>query len=289
METEPHDVWLDWRVCPGAGFEIHGRTNDGVLPLKQKSSTEFSVGARLRFRNDQVEQKVINHLKRVGAAKSDLKGAELFAEAACYNPDDGLTDLASIPRFLRWLVNTYGAHTLAAIIHDKLITDKANTGALHSDVVSDRFFREMLHACRMPWLLRWTMWTAVALRTRWKAGGLKRLELALWALASVAGMGGTILLLAAGHTAAALGFGALILVVAGLLWGRQWGAAMVAALALPMIAPAALLVLLASGLFWVADRIGRPLDKDFSPQPIKEPAAAPVGAVPPTAGLRADA
>lgn len=257
--TTTAETWTDWVVCPGSGFEVcsdrQGSVASAVVPLSQVTAKEFTVGARFRLQNATVQDRVVGHLRKVGAFNSDEERLQAYRTAADYHPSEGTTDLASIPWFMRWYVNTYGQHTLAAIIHDQLIADAPNRGTLHSDVVSDRFFREMLEACGTGYFKRWVMWTAVAMRTRWAAGGWKRVKLLLWGLSSVVGMGGTIWLLVAGHLLAALGFGAALLLVAAVLWGRQWGAAIVAAIALPFIAPAAVLVLVAAGILWALDKV----------------------------------
>lgn len=258
--TTTTDRWRPWAVRPQAGFEVYGEVHDGLVPLRQVDDAEFAVGARFRFRNPVVEERVVQHLGKVGAFTTEAARRDAFRRAADYGPQDGTTDLASIPRFMRWLVNTYGAHTLAAIIHDKLITETPNGGELRSDVVSDRFLREMLHACGMTFFLRWIVWTAVALRTRWAADGLRRAELVLWGVASVLGMGGSLWFAVTGHLLVAVAYGAALLLVAAGLWGRQWGAAVVAAVALPWIAPTGLVVVVAIGVLWLLERVVRRFD-----------------------------
>jgi hypothetical protein len=113
------------------------------------------------------------------------------------------------------------------------------------------------------------------LRTRWKAGGWKRAKVVAWALSSVIGIGGTVWLLAAGQPLAAIGLGLGLLLLAGVLWGRQWGAAVFAAIALPWIGPAAALALVATGVFWLLDRVVRRFDSPFPlppPELLPEPA-----------------
>lgn len=252
----------------GAGFEVRARDGAaaGVVPLLQVDDTNFEVGAAFRFRNTAVADRLVAHLAKIGAFDTDAQRRAAVQEASTYEPRRGRTDLASIPRFMRWFANTYGNHTLAAILHDELITEKANGGALHSDVVADRFFREMLHACGTSFMTRWIMWSAVALRTRASADRPTQLKLALWALSSVAGIGGTVAWLAAGRPVLGVLYGLAALVVAGALWGRQWGAAVFAAIALPFIVPAGMLVLLATGAFWLLDlaikRWDKPLPRD---------------------------
>jgi hypothetical protein len=253
--TVATEVWKEWVVCPRSGFEVFGTTASDTVPLAQVTAKNFTVGARFRISNTTVQDRVVEHLRKVGAFDDDEERLQAYRTAADYHPSEGTTDLASIPWFMRWYVNTYGQHTLAAIIHDQLIADQPNAGTLRSDVVSDHFFREMLEACGTPYFKRWVMWTAVAMRTRWAAGGWKRFKLLLWGAASIVGMGGTIWLLVAGHFLAALGFGVALLLVSAVLWGRQWGAAIVAAIALPLIAPATVLVLIVAVLLLVLDKV----------------------------------
>ncbi|MGD9750669.1 MAG: DUF1353 domain-containing protein [Acidimicrobiia bacterium] len=254
--------WQPWVVCD-AGFEVRGDGPPGVVPLLQLDAEQFRVGAAFRYRDDAVAERIVTHLAKVGAFESDEQRRAAVAAAFLYEPGEGLTDLASIPWFMRWFVNTYGTHTLAAILHDQQIVDHPNGGSLRSDVVADRFFRQMLHACGTSFMTRWIMWSAVALRTRFKAGGWKMAKVIGWGVSSVAGIGGTIWQLSEGRPLLAIGWGVAALVVAGVLWGRQWGAAVFAAIGLPFIAPAALLVLIAKGAFALLDlaikRWDRPL------------------------------
>jgi hypothetical protein len=75
-----------------------------------------------------------------------------------------VTDLASVPRCLHWLILPYGAYTRAAVLHDWLITERIN----HSDpalrVTSrdvDGIFRRVMQDLEVSWAERWTMWAAV--------------------------------------------------------------------------------------------------------------------------------
>jgi len=76
-------------------------------------------------------------------------------------PKYATTDLASVPGFLLWLVPRYGAHTLAALLHDQLVKDPP--GGQRS--AADDIFRDALAELQVPWLRRWIMWAAVALGT----------------------------------------------------------------------------------------------------------------------------
>jgi hypothetical protein len=81
------------------------------------------------------------------------------------------TDFASIPFFLTWLVPKDGTHTPAAVLHDALIGGRKGEHYETSvpETVPDRhadyLFREAMRHSGVPWLRRWIMWAAVALRT----------------------------------------------------------------------------------------------------------------------------
>jgi hypothetical protein len=104
----------------------------------------------------------------------------------------------------------------------------------------------MMKAAGVPWLKRWIMWAAVALRSRWAAGGLRRASLVVWVILSGAGI--TSFLWAAGSLVLGwdgpgvwplLAFALPLPFAAAALWGRQYGAGIVAAVAALWILPAA--------------------------------------------------
>lgn len=87
-----------------------------------------------------------------------------------------ITDFATVPRFLRWLVLPYGPYTRAAVLHDWLLvaladwtahgpgTGYAGTNSSNPPATSreaDGVFRVAMHDLGTPWLLRWVMWTGV--------------------------------------------------------------------------------------------------------------------------------
>ena len=97
-----------------------------------------------------------------------------------------VTDFASVPRFLHWLVSPYGAYTRAAVLHDWLLVElevwarewahrdlpyPANPiGANLPPATSrdcDGIFRRVMEDLGVDWATRWAMWTAV----RWAASG----------------------------------------------------------------------------------------------------------------------
>jgi hypothetical protein len=191
--------------------------------------------AQIRLR--QVDQKTFeleSSMRYVGPT-----GVPTLPAAACtLHPEDlgpgRRTDLASVPAPLRWLVGAYGVHTPAALLHDRLIGNTGLPGV--TDTQADRFFRFMLRELGVRWLRRWMMWSAVAFGTRWRAGGWRRATLVVWVLLAAAGM-------TTFAVGAAAGQGGLVLVaavaplLAAALWGRQYGAALVAALTAVWVLP----------------------------------------------------
>ena len=237
-------AWTPWRVAPRSGFEVADPS--GSVGLVQIDDRRFLVQQAFRFSDPDIEAELIRAL--VVGGMGDAEARRAVDEARTFVPrDDNPTDLASIPRFMRWFENSYGTHSLAALVHDELITGDANGGRLGSDTLSDRFFREMMRAAGVPWLKRWIMWSAVALRTRFAAGGLRRSSVVVWIALSVAGLS------AATDAVGAWAFGwpspldpLWLLVIAGLLpllaaglWGRQWGAGLVSAVTAFWLVPAA--------------------------------------------------
>jgi Protein of unknown function (DUF1353) len=79
-------------------------------------------------------------------------------------PAGFVTDFATVPRFLHWLVLPYGAYTRAAVLHDWLIETRIN----HPDPAlrvssrdTDGIFRRVLAELGVSWGKRWMMWAAV--------------------------------------------------------------------------------------------------------------------------------
>ena len=74
------------------------------------------------------------------------------------------TDFATVPRVVTWLVPRFGAYTLAAILHDWLVTAGIRTGVV-SAREADGLFRRVMRESGVPVLRRWMMWAGV----RWGA------------------------------------------------------------------------------------------------------------------------
>lgn len=91
-------------------------------------------------------------------------------------PTGFVTDFATVPRFLHWLVLPYGAYTRAAVLHDWLLVELAAWQRTHPlrgretwDTSSppassrdiDGIFRAAMRDLGVSWAKRWTMWAAV--------------------------------------------------------------------------------------------------------------------------------
>lgn len=180
-------------------------------------------------------------------------------------PEDDVTDLASVPRFLTWLVPRYGRHTLAALLHDNL-QDHTSVSSAQADIL----FRDAMGETGVPLSRRWVMWAAVALRTQWKQGGLRAARVALWvavfgvaalvlwakvALALATSFGWGALGFAAGAVAAAI----VVPVALSWLWGGLWKLGALAGMALMTFTLAVVLVVVVLGLYlgveWLVERI----------------------------------
>jgi hypothetical protein len=267
MTDQPQDaVWVPWCVAPQSGFEV--RQTRGEVGLIQIDAQEFLVLDEFRFSDPTVVKELTDQLVGLGWSAEDARRA--VDDARTITPQrENPSDLASIPQFMRWFENSYGRHTLAAIIHDQLIGDEPNAGALRSDTLSDHFFREMLGSAGVPWLKRWIIWAAVAMRTRWAAGGLRRASLCLWVVLAVTGISSFVW--AAGTVwpgwTSPVSAWVLVLVAVLLpflsapLWGRQYGASLVAAAAALWVLPAAVLAVVGFAVYqlleWVAGRLGK--------------------------------
>jgi hypothetical protein len=88
-----------------------------------------------------------------------------------------VTDLASVPRPLTWLVPRYGRHTLPAILHDHLVFDGMD---LDDRERADTILRDSMVDTGVPFVRRWVMWAAVSLATQFKRSWLWKLPILVW-------------------------------------------------------------------------------------------------------------
>ncbi|MEI4270478.1 DUF1353 domain-containing protein [Klenkia sp. LSe6-5] len=79
-------------------------------------------------------------------------------------PTGFVSDLASVPVPVRWLIPTNGPWTAAAIVHD-WFCDVGIAAGVISSRDADGVFRRMCRELRTPVLRRWLMWAGV----RWGA------------------------------------------------------------------------------------------------------------------------
>lgn len=72
-----------------------------------------------------------------------------------------VTNFASVPRLLRWLIPKYGRYNKATVLHDYLC-EQANLGNFdRSD--ADGIFRRCLREAGVAYVRRWLMWAGVRL------------------------------------------------------------------------------------------------------------------------------
>ncbi len=233
-------------------------TADGPIRLGQTDAKQFTVLSRIEFTGDM----------GLPPDRYPAISDEMRAEASLLEPGD-TSDLASVPPFVRWFADPYGAYTPAALIHDKLITKTPNGGPLKDDAASDRFFRFMLESVGEPFFKRWIMWAAVALRTRYAVGGWRRILLFAWVLLAAIGIWafGVAAVSIVWDTATPgdvgawtlLGIAVVMPFAAGLLWGKQWGASLVAAVAAPWILPPTILAVAGTVIYLALEKAGRVL------------------------------
>lgn len=104
-------------------------------------------------------------------------------------PRGFVTDFASVPQALMWLVPSTGAWTLAAVLHDWFCRVAVPAGYVSSRD-ADGIFRRVLRELGVPWVQRWLMWTgvrwgAVASRTRRAGVTADLLPMLGWTLVAV--------------------------------------------------------------------------------------------------------
>ena len=77
-------------------------------------------------------------------------------------PHGFFTDLASVPRLMRWLVPVANAkNRKAAIVHDYLCCEAVQNMYGIDQRMADKIFREALAVCNVHPVGQWVMWTPV--------------------------------------------------------------------------------------------------------------------------------
>lgn len=180
-------------------------------------------------------------------------------------PEEDVTDLASVPRFLTWLVPRYGRHTLAALLHDNL-----QGHPTISSEKADEIFRDSMGRTGVPLARRWLMWSTVALRTQFQQSWPRAIGVGVWA--ALFGVTALILwskislALVSSFSWRTLGFSALAVAgaIVGALalscvWGRLWKVGALSGIALLFLTYQVVLVLLALGVYfsieWLVEKV----------------------------------
>jgi hypothetical protein len=157
------------------------------------------------------------------------------------------TDLASVPFWLWWFVASYGLHTRAALLHDHLVDVKQI-----DRVEADRVFRLALEESKVRWMRRWLIWAAVSVATmwytaRWRCAAFVGALLLFFVLLLVWWPIGWLPDLPGGIPGWAP---AVVVFVAGLVFGLVWPPAVVGVL---LIAAPTILVLAVLLVVWLLD------------------------------------
>ena len=221
-------------------FAVDG-IDGGAIGLRQRTRKSFELECTVEYIGQEtglegkIPPKSIDEIRSVSPTKLPT------------------TDLTSVPGPFRWFAGRYGTHTPAALIHDWLIgADPPVEGML--DEYADRYFRFMMKDIGVRWLRRWIMWSAVAMRTRFKAGGIRQISVIIWALAALAGTVLLIIGLLDGNVPLVVGAALAPIVGAG-LWVRQYGAGLVAAYSVPWIVPPTILAVVGYGVYFGLERV----------------------------------
>lgn len=190
--------------------------------------------------------------------------AESFRYKGVLYPAGSLTDLASVPANLTWLVARYGRHTLPAIVHDRKIDDDTPPEVRE---MADTEFRDGMSSMVVPFVRRWFMWAAVTLGTT-----LKRSP--IWKVFSIAWILGYICL--AGFVAQAvlsnlltwnwqrttLQTIALVLgspLLLSFIWGKRYRFGLIAAYSVLVLTIPTIAVLLALVIYLVTELLSKPI------------------------------
>jgi Protein of unknown function (DUF1353) len=226
-------------------FRKYGSDEPAAVRLQQRNATDFYLVEPFRYFKD-------------GVIRVVPKDHPL-------DPHSDVTDLASVPNFLTWLVPRYGRHSLPALLHDDL--QHQFDGVTMTSRKADAIFRDAMGDTRVPFMRRWLMWSAVSARTRWNLGVLWQAVVLAWVLLYGAGFW-----LAGPFLVAYVLSGAItgIMIAAVLvspfllcwLWIWERRAAVIFAYGLLVATPAIVLVSVTTGIYALLEWIAKLWDKD---------------------------
>jgi hypothetical protein len=226
-------------------FRKLGSDQPAAVRLQQRNATDFYLVEPFRYLKDGVE--------RIVPRDHPL------------DPHSDVTDLASVPDFLTWLVPRYGRHSLPALLHDDLQHqfDGTDMTSRKADVI----FRDAMGDTRVPFMRRWLMWSAVSARTRWNISWIWKALVLLWVVIYGAGfwIAGPFLVAyvlsgaATGVTIAAVLISPFLLCW---LWIWERRAAVIFAFGLLIATPAIVLVAITTGIYAGLELIAKLWDKD---------------------------
>ncbi|KZZ67825.1 hypothetical protein A3765_10550 [Oleiphilus sp. HI0130] len=100
--------------------------------------------------------------KLLGSLDYLLKPGTLFYKSVIRVPVGFVTDLASIPKALRFLISQNEKHRKAAVLHDYLYYKKGNMDLeIFTRKECDQLFEQAMQNCGVNWLKRKTMYAGV--------------------------------------------------------------------------------------------------------------------------------
>ena len=183
-------------------------------------------------------------------------------------PRGNVTDLASVPVLLTWLVPRYGRQSIPALLHDHLQQPELGVTSERADTI----FRDTMASTGVPLVRRWLMWSAVMARTLVRSNAAWWLMVGLWVLVYGVGVGlASVLWALAGlddlrllHLLVPPALACTPLVTA-VLWGRRYLVGLIAGVALCVVALPMLVVVLAFGVYVLAELITKPLGRRENP------------------------
>lgn len=185
------------------------------------------------------------------------------------------TDLASVPFAFRWFVQSYGRHTLPALLHDCLVRPDcaATTGSSGiTREAADDVFLEAMQVEGVPFFRRHLMWSAVSIHTRFSySGSLARLLTIVWGIVAALGIAlvvsGFVRLFddPDGAAIALLVAGSLGPIPGALLWLHRWRAGVWFGYAVVFLLPATLVIYASFLPYRILERIAARRDGNAPP------------------------